>query len=408
MAMISEFRGLRPKKEDVSRVAVLPYDVVTSEEAAHAAEGNPMSFFHVSKPEIDFSEGTDLDRGEIYRHGRDNLMQMIADGVFIQDEDPYLYLYTQMMDGREQTGLIACVGINDYLDTTIKKHELTREDKELDRTTHTDIVNANTGQVFLFFNENESKRDIFSQALSIKPEYDFVTEDGVRQIVRVIRDKSMIETLKTAFLGEVLYIADGHHRAAAAVRVGERRRQENPGYDGTEEFNRFMAVIFPHPQLKILAYNRAVRDLNGMTGKEFIAALSKKFTVEKTERSIPDSIHSVCMYLDSEWYLLRPLFDPGDDPIESLDVKIVQEHILGLILGIKDPRTDTRIDFIGGKNSVRELQKLVDSGDFSIAFSLHPTGIEQLMRVSDMDGIMPPKSTWFEPKLRSGILVHLL
>ncbi len=407
MAKISEFRGLRPKKEYVSRVAVLPYDVVSVEEASRIADGNDICFFHVTKPEIGFI-GKERDDHELYRYGKDHLTDMIDRGIMIQDTTPCFYIYTQVMEGREQTGLIACVSIDDYLDKIIKKHELTREDKERERTTHTDVINANTGQVFLFYKDTKEKRALLAGAMAIKPEYDFTTDDGVRQIVRVIEDRATIESLKEAFRDEILYIADGHHRAAAAVKVGEQRRRENPGYEGSEEFNRFMAVLFPHSQLKILAYNRVVRDLNGMSKEEFLGALSKAFNIEKSHLEIPGSVHSYCMYIDSEWYLLKPRFKPGDDPMMSLDVRIVQEKILAPILGIEDPRRDPRIDFVGGTGSVTELKRRVDSGEFAVAFSLYATGIEQLMGVSDMDGIMPPKSTWFEPKLLSGILVHLL
>lgn len=408
MATISEFRGLRPKKEFVSQVAVLPYDVVSIDEARKIARNNTICFFHVIKPEIDFPNDIDTHDQSVFQHGKDYLAGMIKDKILIQDESPCLYLYTQIMNGREQTGLIACVSIDDYHNKIIKKHELTREDKETERTRHTDTVNANTGQVFLIYRDSESKKELMKKAMRITPEYDFASEDGVRQMVRVIHDKGLIESFKSAFKDDVLYIADGHHRAAAAVRVGMQRRKEKSGYTGDEEFNRFMAVIFPHRQLKILAYNRVVRDLNGMTEKQFIDALSEKFSVEKTDRMIPDAVHSICMYLEGSWYLLRPAFEQGNDPINSLDVKLLQDLVLGPILGIKDPRTDKRIDFIGGLNSVAELQKRVDAGTHTVAFSMYPTTLEQLMRVSDTNGIMPPKSTWFEPKLRSGILVHLL
>jgi uncharacterized protein (DUF1015 family) len=408
MAIISEFKGLRPKKEFVSRVAVLPYDVVSVDEARKIAADNKICFFHVTKPEIDFPNDIDTQSRDVFQHGKDYLAGMIKDKILIQDEAPCLYLYTQIMDGREQTGLIACVSIDDYHNKIIKKHELTREDKETERTRHTDIINANTGQVFLIYRDSESKKELMKKAMEIPHEYDFPSEDGVRQTVRVIRDKAMIESFKSAFKNDVLYIADGHHRAAAAVRVGMQRRKENPRHTGNEEYNRFMAVIFPHSQLKILAYNRVVRDLNGMTEGQFMHALSEKFKVEKTDRTVPDAVHSICMYLEGSWYLLRPAFEPGNDPINSLDVKLLQDLVLGPILGIKDPRTDKRIDFIGGLNSVAELQKRVDSGTHKVAFSMYPTTLDQLMRVSDTDGIMPPKSTWFEPKLRSGIVVHLL
>ncbi len=408
MASIREFRGLRPQKEYVSKVSVLPYDVVSSDEARIIAGDNKYSFFHVSKPEIDFPINMDIKDPKIFSHGRDYLKELIKDGIYFQDENPCLYLYTQIMDGREQTGLIACVSIDDYQNKIIKKHELTREDKEIERTRHTDIVNANTGQVFLFYKDNEIKQQLIQTAKRIEPEYDFKSADGVRQIIRVINDKNLIGQFKSAFKDDVLYIADGHHRAASAVRVGLQRRKEMTSYTGDEEFNRFMAVIFPHRQLKIIAYNRIVRDLQGASVENFIQRISEKFYLEKTDKKIPEIVHELCMYAGGSWYKLNPRFNPGNDPINSLDVKILQEYILGPILGIEDPRTDNRIDFIGGKNSVEEIQKRVNNGSYMVAFSLCPTTIEQLISVSDMDGIMPPKSTWFEPKLQSGIVLHLL
>ncbi len=408
MANISEFSGLRPKKDVVEKVAVLPYDVVSTEEAREMAGGNPLSFFHVSKPEIDLPQGIDYQDPKVYEHGKKNLVRMVDQGVLFQDRFPCLYLYTQILDGREQTGLVACVSIDDYVEKTIKKHELTREDKENDRANHIELIGAHTGQVFLFFKDDGSKQPLFQKALQKMPEYDFVSEDGVRQIFRIIDDKGLIASFKTAFKKDILYIADGHHRAAAAVRVGQKRRAANPGYTGAEDFNKFMAVIFPHHQLRILAYNRAVHDLNGLTKDQFIQKISKEFNIQPNKNGMPDSVHEICMYLDHEWLALRPRFDPGSDPILSLDVKIVQDHILEPILGIHDPRKDTRIEFIGGQDSILHLVNLVDSGGARVAFSLFPTSIDQLMRVSDADEIMPPKSTWFVPKLRSGIVVHLL
>jgi uncharacterized protein (DUF1015 family) len=408
MATISEFRGLRPGVRYVSKVSVLPYDVVSSEEARTIAGNNKLSFFHVSKPEIDFPKDTDTHDPKVFQHGSDYLKGLIQDGIYSQDERPCLYLYTQSMDNREQTGLIACVSIDDYQNKIIKKHELTREDKENERTKHTDVINANTGQVFLFYKDNKTKQDLMREAIQIKPTYDFITGDGVQQIIRIINDEKMIEDFKTAFKDDVLYIADGHHRAASAVRVGMQRRGNNPAYTGDEEFNRFMAVIFPHRQLKIIAYNRIVKDLNGYTIEGFIEKISEKFLVEKTNEKTSERVHDIFMYLTGSWYKLNPRFNPGNDPINSLDVKILQDFILGPILGIQDPRTDKRIDFIGGKNSIEKIQNRVDSGLDMVAFSLCPTKIEQLMSVSDVDGIMPPKSTWFEPKLQSGIVLHLL
>jgi len=408
MAIIKEFLGLRPKKEYVKQISALPYDVVSTDEARKIAKDNEFSFFHVSKPEIDFSDDIDPHDRRVFLHGKEYLYGMKKKGIYTQETEACLYLYTQIMDEREQTGLIACVSIDDYLKKIIKKHELTREDKELERTTHIDILGANTGQVFLFFNDTGSKKDLFNTAMQLPVEYDFVSDDGVLQIVRIIRDKKLIDSIKTALKDEVLYIADGHHRAAAAVRVGTQRRKDNPGFNGEEEFNYFMAVIFPHSQLKILPYNRIVKDLNGMSSDQFMKKVSEKFTVTPTGNPAPESVHDICMYLDKTWYLLRPRFDPGLDPIGCLDVNILQENLLIPVLGIDNPRTDKRIDFVGGEKSVFEIQKRVDDGVFKVAFSLFPTTIEQLMRVSDTDGIMPPKSTWFEPKLQSGVLIHLL
>jgi uncharacterized protein (DUF1015 family) len=408
MATIYEFKGLRPKKDIVEQVAVLPYDVVSTEEAREIARNNSLSFFHVSKPEIDFPESVDYQDPRIYEQGKQYLRDMINRGFLLQDERPALYLYTQVLSGREQTGVVACVSIDNYLNKTIKKHELTREDKENDRANHIDIINANTGQVFLFFNDDGSKRRLFQQALKIKAEYDFVSDDGVRQQLRIINDKALIASMKTSFENDILYIADGHHRAAAAVRVGQKRRRENPDYNGEEEFNKFMAVIYPHTQLRILPYNRVIHDLNGLSKEQFIERISADFYIQQQDKKVPESIHEICMYLDHAWYVLLPRFDPGSDPILSLAVKLVQDHILEPVLGIKDPRKDTRIDFIGGEGSIPQLMRAVDGGSSRVAFSLFPTSIEQLMRVSDADKIMPPKSTWFVPKLRSGIVVHLL
>jgi uncharacterized protein (DUF1015 family) len=291
----------------------------------------------------------------------------------------------------------------------IKRHELTREDKENDRAAHIDVVGANTGQVFLFFDDDGSKKQYFQKALTILPEYDFVSEDdGVRQIIRVIDDKDLIEAFSSAFQREVLYIADGHHRAAAAVRVGMKRRKQNPNFTGEEEFNRFMAVIFPHSQLRILAYNRVVKGLNGLSSGGFLERVADDFYIQKTKRSKPESFHEICMYIDRAWRVLNPRFDPGNDPVRSLDVTLLQNHLLGPVLGIFDPRTDKRIEFVGGEDSIIRLSAMIESGGYAVGFSLFPTGIEQLIKVSNADAIMPPKSTWFVPKLKSGLVVHLI
>jgi len=408
MAAISGFRGLRPKQELVTRVAELPYDVVSSEEARDIARGKEYSFFHVSKPEIDLPENVNIYDDSVYATGRKNFERFISKGILKQDEGPRLYLYTQVMSGRQQHGLVACVSIDDYLNGTVKKHELTREDKERDRTRHIETLSAQTGPVFLFYKEDRFKKVLFEEALRIEPVYDFTASDGIRHILRVIENINLIESFRKAFAKDILYIADGHHRAASGAKVGFKRREENPGHTDDEEYNWFLAVIFPHEQLQILANNKVVKDLNGLTKEAYLLKISKQFTVQESGVKVPAAIHQFSMYLDRQWYLLTPLFTITDDPIESLDVQILQNRLLDPILGIQDPRTDKRIDFIGGIRGTQELEKLVDSGDYQVAFSMYPTTIEQLISVADAGKIMPPKSTWFEPKLRSGLVVHLL
>ncbi len=408
MASIKTFKALRPVKDISMKVAELPYDVVTTREAKEIARNNKYSFFHVTRPEIDFSSSIDPHDSQVYEKGRKNLDNFINNGFLKQDEESCFYLYTEIMDVHTQTGLVACVSINDYKNNVIKKHELTREDKETDRTRHLDILNANTGPVFMLYKDNSRKNELFQKALQIEPDYEFTSNDGITHIVRKISDNELIEALRLAFVDDLLYIADGHHRAASAFRVGEIRRKENQDYTGKEEFNWFLAVLFPHTQLQVLPYNRIIRDLNGSSAEEFINSLRNSFTVLESDRKVPQSIHTFSMYLDKKWYTMEPDFKISTDPVESLDVKILQDSVLKPILGIDDPRTDRRIDFIGGIRGTGELERLVDSGEFTVAFSLFPTTVEQLIAVSDMDGIMPPKSTWFEPKLRSGLFVHLL
>ena len=408
MALIKSFNAIRPVKELASAVAELPYDVVDSAEAREIASSNEHSFFHVTKAEISLPLGTNVYDPSVYAAGRDNLKKFIEKGTFFQDEQPLLYLYTQIMDGRAQTGLAACVSIDDYIAERVKKHELTREDKEKDRTLHVDISEANTGLVFLIYREDGSKRHLFEQGMAIDPEYDFTASDGIRHIVRVIRDKELIMALEKAFAGDILYIADGHHRAASAVKVGKQRREANPGFTGSEEFNFFLAVIFPDNELAILPYNRAVKDLNGHTEDSFMDRLRRSFDVKDDGFKSPAKRGNVSMYLKGRWYTLTPLFPVKDDPVDGLDVKILQDNLLQPILGIEDLRTDNRIKFIGGIRGMKELEKSVDSGESAVAFSMFPTSIAELLKVADAGKIMPPKSTWFEPKLRDGLLVHLI
>ncbi len=409
MAKIRGFRGLRPGENLAEKIAALPYDVVSFDEVVEIAKDNPYSFFHISRAEIDLPEGTDPYSKVVYEKGRDTLESFIEKKYFIMDEEPCLYLYSQVMDGRMQTGIVACSSIDDYMNDIIKKHEFTREDKELDRTTHLNIVNANTGPVFLIHRESQEKKELVAKGMEVEPVYDFVADDGIRHIVRIIKDRNLIDAIVDSFQKDVLYIADGHHRAASAVRVGKMRREENPAYTGEEEFNSFLSVIFPEDELRILAYNRLVKDLNGMDKNSFIAALEKtKFSVKKDGKKEPDRVNRFSMYLDNEWYTLAPEFSVSSDPLEALDVSILQNNILSPILGIDDPRTDNRIEFVGGIRGTKELEKLVNAGEFAVAFSMRPTDVAQLIEVSNSGQMMPPKSTWFEPKLRSGLLVHRL
>jgi len=408
MAKIRAFRGVRPERNLAHKIAELPYDVVSLEEAMKIAENNPYNFYHISRSEIDLPGGTDPYSPEVYLKARNTFESFIQNGFFTVDKKPILYLYSQVMDGRMQTGIVACASVDDYLADTIKKHELTREEKELDRTRHTDIVNANTGPVFLIYRDNDIKRKLVEKAMSVEPVYDFTAVDGIRHIVRLIEDPALIGEIQKSFESDSLYIADGHHRAASAVRVAKMRREKNPGYTGEEEFNFFLSVIFPHSQLKILAYNRVVKDLNGMSVDMFMEKLAEDFIIEKSGVKVPVKVNTFSMYLGQEWYTLTPKFTIPSDPMESLDVTIIQKKVLAPLLGINDPRKDKRIDFVGGIRGTSELEKVVNSGEFAVAFSMYPTEVEQLMMVSDRGMIMPPKSTWFEPKLRSGLVVHEL
>ena len=405
MADIREFKGLRPRRDLAEKVAELPYDVITSGEARIIADNNPLSFFHITKPEVDLPSDLDIYDDSVYAKGRDNLDRFIQDGTLLRDDAGKLYLYTLVMNGREQTGLVACVNIDDYIGNRVRKHELTRKDKEIDRTKHIDHLSAQTGLVFLLYREDGSKKEIFKKAIQIEPSYDFITTDGIRHIFRVIEDDTLIGSIKESFKNTILYIADGHHRAASSVSVGLERRKENKG-NTTAEYNYFMSTIFPHDELEILAYNRVIRDLNGLAKEGFLQAVGAHYNYSVTSTDVPVEKHTVSMYLEGNWYTLTPKFPIPDDPIKGLDVKLLQDLVLEPILDIQDPRTSKRIDFIGGIKGAGELRKLVDSGEFAVAFSLYPTSVDDLIRVSDSGGIMPPKSTWFEPKLRSGLIIH--
>lgn len=415
MAIVRAFKAIRPAAELAAQVAALPYDVMSSEEARQMVVGNPHSFLHVDKAEIDLDPAIDLYDTRVYEKARDNLNEMAKKGVFIQDEKPCLYIYRQVMNGRAQIGIVGCTAVDDYRNNIIKKHELTRADKEQDRINHVDYCDANTGPIFLTYRSQKSIDGLVCGVMDSKaPVYDFISEDGIGHTVWVIEDEAVIENICNQFASiDYLYIADGHHRSASAVRVGIKRREEKPDYDGSEEFNYFLSVIFPDDQLYIMDYNRIVRDLNGNTKEQFLSKVQEKFTVTPYtgEGALkPQKKHTYGMYLDGKWMLLEAKAGSFDaaDPVARLDVSILQNNLLHPILGIGDPRTDKRIDFVGGIRGLKALSDRVDNGSMAVAFSMYPTTMEDLMDIADAGAIMPPKSTWFEPKLRSGLFVHKL
>jgi uncharacterized protein (DUF1015 family) len=411
MARIEPFRGLRPRQDLADKIAAPPYDVLNSEEAREMVRGNPHSFLHIGKPEIDLPAGTDLYSDAVYAKGRENFRRFIAEGWLFQDDKPKFYVYKQIWGTHVQIGLVAGASSQDYQDNVILKHELTREDKERDRMRHIETLNAQTGPVFLTYKRRQAIDRLIEKAMARPAEYDFATADGVRHILFVIDDDKLIQAIRAEFAGmDKLYVADGHHRSAAATQIKARRQKENPNHTGNEEYNFFLAVIFPHNQMKIMAYNRVVRDLRGMSGEQFLAAVSEKFECRPTDLKEPRQAHDFCLYMDGRWRLLtaKPGSFDAADPIASLDVSILQQNLLNPLLGIENPRTDKRIDFVGGIRGAAELEKLVDSGKFKVAFSLKATTIEQLFSVADAGKIMPPKSTWFEPKLKDGVVTHRL
>ena len=411
MAIVRAFKGIRPVEELASKIAALPYDVMNSEEAREMVKGDKYSFLHVDKPEVDLDPSIDVHDKRVYEKARENLDKKIEDKEYIQDEKSCLYIYRQVMNGRPQTGLVFCASIDDYINNVIKKHEFTRADKEQDRINHVDHCNANTGPIFLTYRENKTVSEIINNWVQKKPVYDFVSEDGISHIVWVIDDESIVNEITTLFKGvENLYIADGHHRSASAVKVGIKRREEKPNYTGEEEFNYFLAVAFPDNDLMVMDYNRVVKDLNGLTVQELISKLQEKFVVSESKEAVkPAKKHTYGMFVENKWYLLEAkdgIFNPKD-PIDSLDVAILQKNVLTSILGIEDVRTSDRIDFIGGIRGLKELEKRATS-DMKIAFSMFPTEVSDIMSVADIGEVMPPKSTWFEPKLRSGLFIHKL
>ncbi len=413
MSIIKAFKGVRPKKELVEKIASPPYDVLSSEEARELAKDNPYSFLHVIKPEIDLEEGINLYDERVYNKAAENFNNFMEKGYLIQDNEPYFYIYKQIMGNHSQIGFVGVASVEDYEKGIIKKHELTREEKEIDRTKHILTLNAQAGPVFLVYrkNESESLNSILESVEKESPEYDFTSSDGVRHIFWVVKDKALINSIESAFEKiPYLYIADGHHRSAAALRVRNIKMKENKNHTGKEPFNFFLTVIFPHDQMNIMAYNRVIKDLNGLTVEEILKRMEKVFEINETNRQAPVQKHNIVMYVEGKWYCLsvkKEAFNP-ENPIESLDVQILQKNVISPIFGINDIRKDKRIDFVGGIRGTEYLKKLVDSGEFKVAFSMYPTSIEELLKVADAKKIMPPKSTWFEPKLKSGIVVHLL
>ncbi len=414
MATLKAFKGLRPPKEIAKDLASRPYDVLNSAEARKEVEGNDYSLLHIIKPEIDLPEGTNLYSQEVYDKAKSNLEKFKDKGWLIPDNEEHLYIYAQTMFGKTQYGIVGCASVDDYMNNVIKKHELTRPDKEEDRMKHVRITNANMEPVFFSYPAN-AKLDkmVIDYASANKPEYDFTAEDGVGHHFWVIDNKDMIEKIISYFKEmPAVYVADGHHRTAAAALVGKEKREANPNHTGNEEYNFFLAVHFPDNQLTIIDYNRVVKDLNGNTPEEFLKKLENGFVVKEMGDEIykPDTLHNFSMYLEGKWYSLtaRESTYDDDDPIGVLDVTILTDQVLEPVLGIEDLRRSKRIDFVGGIRGLGELKKRVDSGEMKVAFALYPVSMKQLIDIADNDMIMPPKTTWFEPKLRSGLVVHEL
>jgi uncharacterized protein (DUF1015 family) len=408
VAVIRPFRALRPPAERAQAVASVPYDVVNTEEARALANGNDLSFLHVSRPEIDLPGGTDIHSDAVYRKAVENFEKLIATCPLENEAEPSLYLYRLIMGGHEQIGIVACCSIDEYDNDTIRKHERTRRDKEDDRTRHMLMLRAQTGPVFLTYRTRPEIDAQVSEAISDSPLYDITAEDGIRHTIWRLSDTdALVNSFNSVPL---LYIADGHHRAASASRARAELRDQSFKHTGEEDYNYFLTVIFPDSQLQILAYNRVVRDLNGLSKEEFLDAIRRFFTISENADPAPKERGRWSMYLDGTWYGLQlsPETTLPDGVVQSLDVSVLQDRLLDPVLGIKDIRTDKRIDFVGGLRGTRELQYLVDEGKVAVAFSLYPTTVAELLMVSDANQIMPPKSTWFEPKLRDGLLIHTI
>ncbi|MBQ7760861.1 MAG: DUF1015 domain-containing protein [Clostridia bacterium] len=411
MVVVKPFSAMRPNEQVAHLVAALPYDVMSSDEARIMVKDNPYSFLHIDRAEIDLDKSVDIYDDRVYNKAKANLKRFEQEGIFVNDTQKKYYFYRQIMGKQAQTGIVGCASIDDYLENRIKKHEFTRADKEIDRIRHVSTCSAQTGPIFLAFKESLELESIIEVETQKKPLYDFVAEDGVRHTVWATDNEAEVAKIEKAFENiDALYIADGHHRAASAVKVGVEKRNQNPNFDGNEEFNFFLSVIFPAKTLRIMDYNRLVKDLNGFTEKEFLDLVSKKIgTVEEYKNGPyhPEKLHTVGMYLGGKWYKVKFHEDICNEatPVERLDCAILQKNLLSSILGIEDPRTDKRIDFAGGIRGLEYLEKRCQE-DMCLAISMYPTSLNELMSVADCGDVMPPKSTWFEPKLRSGLLIH--
>lgn len=411
MAVIRPFSAIRPSREKAEKIAALPYDVYNRAEAKETVKRNAESFLRIDRAETQFDDSVDTYAPEVYRKAHELLWGMVRDGSFVKEEKDCYYIYELTMDGRTQTGIAACASIDDYEQGVIKKHENTRAEKEQDRINHVDICNAQTGPIFLAYRANAVINAVVDAVKKEEPLYDFVSEDGIRHRVWVISEEGQIQTVEDAFaaIGEI-YIADGHHRAASAVKVGQKRRREHPDYTGEEEFNYFLSVLFPDEELMIMDYNRVVKDLNGMSEETFLQKMSQLFEVgiAKDQPARPQRKGEFSMYLAGKWYLCTiPEKEVPNHPVQGLDVSVLQERLLSPVLGIEDPKTDNRIDFVGGIRGLEELERRCRT-DCAVAFAMYPTSIQELFAVADAGLLMPPKSTWFEPKLRSGIFIHAL
>lgn len=411
MADIIPFKAIRPREDLAEKIAALPYDVYSREEAREKVKGDTCSFLRIDRPETQFPEDYDMYAPEVYAKAHDLLWDMIRKGELIEEEKPAYYVYELIMNGRSQVGIAACASVDDYENQVIKKHENTRADKEADRIRHVDICNAQTGPIFLAYRRREEIEKQVEAAMQHKPVYDFTAEDGITHRVWVISEEASVRAIQEEFAKvDAVYIADGHHRCASAVKVSEKRRKEKPGYTGQEPFHHFLSVIFPDDRLMIMDYNRVVKSLNGYTEEEFLVKAEEIFATEKVGMGSfrPAKKGEIGMYLKGQWYRLRIKPDMlTNDPVRDLDVSILQNYLLEPVLGIADPKTDARIDFVGGIRGLEELERRVHT-DCKVAFSMYPTSIHELFAVSDAGKLMPPKSTWFEPKLRSGLFIHSL